>query len=151
MITQNLYFASCQTFQPNKCVRDDVHRNWPQTSKLSRSWTSTQEAVNMEAPCWKLLWDWYVSGFKLVKDQEWAKISVKSTSTKDVQSTSVRKKNLKSEKKYKYRRQAEYHHTLKGRKTLSSGVLGIRTLDLWFMKRVCYLLSYPSEWKTENK
>ena len=58
---------------------------------------------------------------------------------------------LKSEKKYKNRRQAEYHHTLKGRKTLSSGVPGIRTWELSFMKWVCYQLSYPSEWKTENK
>ena len=29
MITQNLYFGFCQTFLSNKCVRDDVHRNWP--------------------------------------------------------------------------------------------------------------------------
>ena len=50
-----------------------------QTSKLSRSWTSTQEAVNMANPCWKLLWGWYVIGIKLVEDQEWAKISVEST------------------------------------------------------------------------
>ena len=34
------------------------------------------------------------------------------------------KTSLKSEKKYKNRRQAEYHHTLKGRKTLSSGGVG---------------------------
>ena len=27
MIIQNLYFGFCQTFQPNKFVRDDVHRN----------------------------------------------------------------------------------------------------------------------------
>ena len=27
MITQNLYFGFCQTFQPNKRVRDDVDRN----------------------------------------------------------------------------------------------------------------------------
>ena len=50
-----------------------------QTSKLSRSWTSTQEAVNMADSCWKLLWGWYAIGFKLVEDQEWAKISVEST------------------------------------------------------------------------
>ena len=50
-----------------------------QTSKLSHSWTGTQEAVNMAVPCWKLLWGWYVSGFKLMEDYEWAKISVKST------------------------------------------------------------------------
>ena len=75
MITQNLYFGFCQTFQPNKCVRDDVHRNClSQTSNSSRSWT--QEAVNMPASCWKLLWGWYVSGFKLMEDQEWAKINV---------------------------------------------------------------------------
>ena len=55
------------------------------------------------------------------------------------------KTSLKSEKKYKHRRQAEYHHTLKGRKTLPSGVPRIRTWDLWFMKQVCYQLSYPSE------
>ena len=35
MITQNLYFGFCQTFQPNKCVRDDVHRNWPIKSQLN--------------------------------------------------------------------------------------------------------------------
>ena len=29
MIIQNLYFGVCQTFQPNKCVCDDVHRNLP--------------------------------------------------------------------------------------------------------------------------
>ena len=27
MIIQNLYFCFCQTFQPNKFVRDDVNRN----------------------------------------------------------------------------------------------------------------------------
>ena len=48
-----------------------------QTSNSSRSWT--QEAVNMAVPCWKLLWGWYVSGFKLMEDQEWATINVKST------------------------------------------------------------------------
>ena len=36
----------------------------------------------------------------------------------------VKKTSLKSEKKLKNCRQAEYHHTLKGRKTLSSGVPG---------------------------
>ena len=51
-----------------------------------------------------------------MEDQERAKISVKSTI--HVWSTSVKKKKtaLKSEKKYKNRRQAEYHHTLKGKK-----------------------------------
>ena len=48
-----------------------------QTSNSIRSWT--QEDVNMTAPSWKLLWGWYVSGFKLMEDQEWAKINVKST------------------------------------------------------------------------
>ena len=43
----------------------------------------------------------------------------------------------------KIQRQIEYHHTLKGRKTLSSAVPGTRTWDLSFMKRVCYQLSYP--------
>ena len=37
---------------------------------------------------------------------------------------SSKKASLKSEKKYKNRRQAEHHHTLKGRKTLSSGGAG---------------------------
>ena len=78
MIIQNLYFGFCQTFQPNRYVHDDVHRNWQsQTSNSSRSWT--QEAVNMAAHCWKLLWGWYVCGFKLMGDKEWAKIHVKST------------------------------------------------------------------------
>ena len=27
IITQNLYFGFCQTFQPNECVDDDVNRN----------------------------------------------------------------------------------------------------------------------------
>ena len=49
-----------------------------QTSKSSRSWT--QEAVNMAALCCKLLWGWYISEFKLMEDQEWTKINVKSTS-----------------------------------------------------------------------
>ena len=35
-----------------------------------------------------------------------------------------KKTSLKSEKKYKNHKQAEYHHTLKGRKTLSSGGAG---------------------------
>ena len=48
-----------------------------QTSNSSRS--LTQEAVNMATPCWKLLWGWYVIGFKLMEDQEWAKINVKNT------------------------------------------------------------------------
>ena len=56
-----------------------------------------------------------------------------------------KKTSLKSEKKYKNHRQAEYHHIPKGRKTLSSAVPGTRTWDLSFMKRVCYQLSYPSE------
>ena len=55
-------------------------------------------------------------------DQESAKISVKST--RDVQFTSVQKKQaLKSERKYKNHRLAEYH-ILKGRKTLFSAVHG---------------------------
>ena len=45
MITQNLYFGFCQTFQPNKCVRDETDLS--QTSNSSGSWT--QEAVNMAA------------------------------------------------------------------------------------------------------
>ena len=48
-----------------------------QASNPSRSWT--REAVNMAAPCWKLLWDWYVNGFKLMEYQERAKINLKST------------------------------------------------------------------------
>ena len=60
------------------------------------------------------------------------------------------KASLKSEKKYKNQRQAEYHHTLKGRKTLSSAVPGTPTWDLSFMKRVCYQLSYPSETEKNN-
>ena len=72
--------VSVKHFSPtNVCVMTFTETDLSQTSKLSRSWTSTQEAVNMAAPCWKLLWGWYVSGFKLVEDQEWAKISVKST------------------------------------------------------------------------
>ena len=59
-----------------------------QTSTSSRSWA--QQAVNMVAPCWKLLWGWYVSGFELMGDQEKLKISVKCM--RDVQFTSIRKK-----------------------------------------------------------
>ena len=44
-------------------------------------------------------------------DQERAKINVNG-STRDIWFTSIRKKSLKSEKKYEYHRQAEYHHTL---------------------------------------
>ena len=72
--------VSVKHFSPtNVCVMTFTETDLSQASKLSRSWTSTQEAVNMAAPCWKLLWGWYVSGFKLVEDQEWAKICVKST------------------------------------------------------------------------
>ena len=46
------------------------------------------------------------------------------------------KTSLKSEKKYENHRQEEYHHKLKGRKTLSSAVPETRTWDLSFMKRV---------------
>ena len=60
-----------------------------QTSNSSRNWT--QEAVNMAAPCWKLMWDWYVSGFKLMGNQEWENISVKSM--RDIQFTSIQKKH----------------------------------------------------------
>ena len=59
-----------------------------QTSNSSRSWA--QEAVNMAAPCWKLLWGWYVSRFKLMEVQEWAEINLNSTM--DVWFTSIRKK-----------------------------------------------------------
>ena len=38
-----------------------------------------------------------------------------------------KKTSLKSEKKYKNLSQAEYHHTLKERKTLLSAVHGTRT------------------------
>ena len=62
-----------------------------------------------------------------------------------------KKASLKSEKKYKNHRQAEYHHTLKGSKTLSSAMLWTRTWDLLFIKRMCYQLSYPTEWKSEEK
>ena len=37
MITLNLYFGFCQTFQPNKCVRDDVRRSWPITNEQLES------------------------------------------------------------------------------------------------------------------
>ena len=37
MIPQNLYFGFCQTVQPNKCVCDDVHRNWLITNKQLES------------------------------------------------------------------------------------------------------------------
>ena len=51
----------------------------------------------------------------------------------------------KGERKIKNYRQAEYHHTLKGRKTLSSAMSKTRTWDLSFTEQVCYQLSYPSE------
>ena len=62
-----------------------------------------------------------------------------------------KKTSLKSEKKYKNDRQAEYHHALNGRKALLSAVHWTRTWDLSFMKRVCYQLNYPSEWKIQKK
>ena len=69
--------VSVKHFSPtNVCVMTFTETDRSQTSKLSCSWTSTQEAVNIAAPCWKLLWGWYVSGFKLVENQESAKISV---------------------------------------------------------------------------
>ena len=37
MITQNLYFGFGQIFQPNKCVRDDFHQNWPITNEQLES------------------------------------------------------------------------------------------------------------------
>ena len=85
MSFQNFYFGLCQHFSPtNMFTETDLS----QTSNSTCSWT--QEAVNMAAPCWKLLWGWYVSGFKLMGDQEWAKTSVKSD--RDVQFNSIRKK-----------------------------------------------------------
>ena len=124
------------------CVMTFTETDLSQTSNLNRSWT--QEAVNMAASCWKLLWGWYVIWFRLMEDQEWVKSNVKSTRASSL--PQFEKTSLKSEKKYKNQRQREYHHTLKGRKTLSSAVSGIRTWDLSFIQ-----LSYPSEWKTEKK
>ena len=76
VITKNLYFGFSQTFH-HVCVMTFTETDLSQTSNSSCSWT--QEAVNMLAPCWKLLQCWYISGFKLKEDQEWAKINVKST------------------------------------------------------------------------
>ena len=109
--------VSVKHFSPtNVCVMMFTEIDLSQTSNWSHSWT--QEAVNMAAPCWKLLWGWYVSGFKLMQDQEWAKINGKST--RGVQFTSVREKQayLKSQRKYTNHRQAEYHCPLKERKTV---------------------------------
>ena len=70
--------VSVKHFRPtNLCVMTFTENDLSQTSNSSRSWT--QEAVNMAAPCWKLLWGWYVSGFNFMEDQEWEKINVKST------------------------------------------------------------------------
>ena len=79
MITHNLYFGFCQTFSPtNVCVMTFTETDLSQTSNSNRSWT--QEAVNMAAPCWKLLRDWYVNGSgswkirneqKLTSDYQW--------------------------------------------------------------------------------
>ena len=70
--------VSVKHFSPtNVCVMPFTETDLSQTSNSSRSWT--QELVNMAAPCWKLLWGWYVSGFKLMEDQEWAQINMKST------------------------------------------------------------------------
>ena len=139
--------VSVKHFSPtNVCVMTFNETDLSQTSNSRRSWT--QEAVNMAVPCWKLLWGWYVSGFRLIEDQEWAKINVES---KYSLPQFEKKTSLKSEKKYKNHRQAEYHHSLKGIKTLSSAAPGTRTWDLSPVKRVCYQLSYPSEWKTEKK
>ena len=53
---------------------------------------------------------------------------------RDIQFTSIRKKEAQSGKKYKNHWQAEYHHIQKkGRKTLLSDVHGTRTWDLSFM------------------
>ena len=81
MITQNLYFGFCQTFQPNKCVcvMTFTETDLSQTSNSSDSWT--QKAIKMAAPWWKLLWGWYISGFKLTEDRAWAKV-IQSSSTK---------------------------------------------------------------------
>ena len=70
--------VSVKHFSPtNVCVVTFTETDLSQTSNSSRS--LTQEAVNMAPPCWKLLWGWYVSRFKLMEDQEWAKMNVKST------------------------------------------------------------------------
>ena len=42
LVTQNLYFGLCQTFQSNKYVRDDVHRNWPITNEQLESQLSSR-------------------------------------------------------------------------------------------------------------
>ena len=65
-------------------------------------------------------------------DKECVKISVKSM-RRSVYLNS-KETSLKSGKKYKSHWQAEYHHILKGRKTLLSAMHGNRTWDLSFMK-----------------
>ena len=69
-------------------------------------------------------------------DQEWAKISAKIM--RHLFYLNSKETSLKSEKKYKSHRQAEYHHALKGRKTLLSAVHMTRFWVLSFMKCVCY-------------
>ena len=66
-----------------------IETDLSQISNSSRSWTQEvcevlqiklyqieiefTEAVNMAAPCWKLLWGWYVSGFKLMEESGMSK------------------------------------------------------------------------------
>ena len=139
--------VSVKHFNPtNVCMMMFTETNLSQTSNLSHSWT--QEAVNMAAPAGS--WcgvDMSVdsSSWKIRNEQ---KLMWKVLGTSSV--PHFKQTSFKREKKYENHRQAEYHHTLKGRKTLSSAVPRTRTWDLSFMKRVCYQLSFPSKWKTEK-
>ena len=139
--------VSVKHFSPtNVCVMTFTATDLSQTRNSSRRWT--EEAVNMAAPCGS----W--CGVDMSVNSSSSKIRNEKKLTWKVPGTSslsqFEKTSLKSEKKYKNHTQAEYHHTLKGRKTLSSDVPGTRTWDLSIMKRVCYQLSYPSEWKTKR-
>ena len=102
--------VSVKHFSPtNVCVMTFTETDLSETSNSSRSWT--QEVVNMAAPCWKLLWSWYVSGFNSWKIRNEQKRTWKVLGTSSL--PQFEKTSLKSEKKYKNHRQAEYYHTLK--------------------------------------
>ena len=52
----------------NLLVMTSAEIDQSQTGNLSQSWT--QEALNMAVSCLELLRGWYVSGLKLMEDQE---------------------------------------------------------------------------------
>ena len=117
------------------CYPPDVLNNLQCTEQPPQYWTDvmwggnrswTQEDVNMAVRYWKLLWGWYVSGFELMGGRNKQELAWKVRETLSLPQFQ-RNKLKELVKKYISHRQAEYHHALKGRKTLLSAVHGTRT------------------------